>query len=103
MSAGRFGISDATRSPGFSPRPSRLTARRSLRSSSVRHVQRLSAEISVICSGIQIGVQEIAGAGRSLQRRFDIPGHAGTPVRQINSEPARQGAAAGTASPGATQ
>src|SRR5262245_9836579 len=46
MSAGRFGISEATRSPGFSPKPSKPTARRSLRSSSVRHVQRVSAEIS---------------------------------------------------------
>src|SRR5690348_244601 len=52
MSAGRFGISEATRSPGFSPRPSKLTARRSLSSSSVRHVQRVSAEISASPSGL---------------------------------------------------
>src|SRR5436305_5859053 len=52
MSAGQLGISEATRSPGFSPRPSKLTARRSLRSSSVRHVQRVSAEISASPSGL---------------------------------------------------
>jgi len=52
MSAGRFGISEATRSPGFSPRPSRLTARRSLSALTVRHVQRVSAEMSASPSGL---------------------------------------------------
>ena len=52
MSAGRFGISEATRSPGFSPRPSKPAARRLLRSSSVRHVQRVSAQMNASPSGL---------------------------------------------------